>query len=436
MAQAFYGFNVHAQGVKDVQRLLTHVHKTQPAWMLVMDGLELCKQIIDASPKTHVIHRNYGITQGDDNVFAKVTPERWLELRGAESNTGAWLMTTCEPGWGQDVIDWHVKLMQLCLSRKIRLVVGNWSVGTPNPDVIKMAKPMLQLLADHSDLFVLGLHEYANAVITSGFVGGAPNGRTDKGEVVHPDYTLPASWPRKGFAAALTKWHVGRFRFWSDYCASAGIIPPRIVLTEAGFDDVSDIKWWTNTLPRTAPYTDIRGFKTLQNYWHQIMPDWSQDRAYFENLKYAEDNIFAGTPVEGACTYCYGHIDPAWEQDDVEGHEEFLVYLQADALAQSTAPTPTPTPSPTPVPPVVTPPAPAPDPLPIPPPETLPPPQTIPQPVLKRWSFSFEMVGTEDQKRALEQGVELLAAALAWIGQAAGTAVQFSGKEIPMDAVK
>lgn len=340
----FYGENIHSAGVKDVAALLTHVHKTQPSWTLVMDGLDLCKQILVASPTTNVIHRNYAVTDGDDNVFARIAPARWLELRAAEADAGVWLHTTCEPGWSQQVIDWHLELMRLCIPRKIKLVVGNWSVGTPDPKAIVVATTLLEMLDEYRDQFVLGLHEYANAVITSGLVGGAPNGKTQEGKVVHPDYVAPASWPLDGEAKILTHWHMGRYKFWVEYCKSVKITPPRMVLTEVGFDDVSDIDWWTKTLPHTNLYTNIGGFKTLQAYWTRIFPDWSEDRAYYEQLKYAEHNVYQDSPVEGGCVYCLGHIDKRWESDDIEEHTEFLSYLEADALTHTMTPNYTPAP--------------------------------------------------------------------------------------------
>lgn len=331
---SFYSFNTHAQGVKDPTKLLAHIRKTTPTWHLVMDGLGLAEQIKAVSPATNVIHRNHGVTGGDDDVFAKVSPERWLELRSKEADSGVWLMTTCEPGWGADVIAWHVRLMELCIPRKIRLVVGNWSVGTPDPALIPMARKLFEMLDAHRELFVLGLHEYANAVITSGFVGGAPDGYTESHDKQHhPDYQKPSTWPLNGEARILTKWHMGRFNFINDYCKAVGINPPRIVLTETGFDDVSDVKFWSNKLPRTSPYTDIRGYKTLAAYWKQIAPEWSHDRAYFEQLRYAENNIYAGSNVEGGLIYCYGHIDPRWSSFDLEGRTEFLQLLEADAVA-------------------------------------------------------------------------------------------------------
>lgn len=342
---SFYGYNIHAQGVAKSTYLIEHVIKTKPAWLLVMDGLALAQQLKAASPDTNVIHRNFGVVNGDADVFARVSPQAWLDLHKPEIDAGVWLMTTCEPGWGQDIINWHIALMKLCIPRKIKLVVGNFSVGTPDPNAIALAKPLFQLMADNSDLFVLGLHEYANAVITSGFVGGAPNGKTQGGLSVHVDYTLPGSWPYGGETRILTKWHCGRFQFIVDYCKSVGIKPPRIVLSENGFDDVSDIKWWTDTLPKTAPYANIRGYKTLQNYWKQIFPQWSHDQAYFKQLEYAANNIYDNTVVEGAMVYCYGHKDAQWEQFDIEGRAELLGYMEAYAVAQNNT-TPNYTPQP------------------------------------------------------------------------------------------
>lgn len=329
---SFYGYNIHKQGVKNTAALIEHTLKIKPKWSLVMDGLAFLQQLQVVSPLTQFIHRNHAITDGDDDVFKRLPPKEWLEAHAEEIRVGVWMTTTCEAGWSQAVIDWHLELMRLAIPAKAKLVIGNWSVGTPEPDAIGMAKPLLQLCADHPDLFVLGLHEYAGAVITSGLVGGAPDGRTKKGEIVHPDYQSQAAWPLNGEAKSLTHWLCGRFQFWVAYCHSVGITPPRIVLTEAGFDDISDIAWWTANLPRTEPYKNIAGYKTLQAYWKRVFPQWSHDQAYFKQLEYSENNIYAGTEVEGACIYNYGHIDPKWEPDDVEGRTEFLGYMESHAV--------------------------------------------------------------------------------------------------------
>jgi hypothetical protein len=330
---SFYGYNIHSRGLKKPTALIEHTMKVKPKWSLVMDGLPLLQQLQTASASTNFIHRNYTVTGGDDDVFKRLSPKQWLKDHAEEVRAGIWTTTTCEPGWSQEVIDWHVELMRLAIPAKAKLVIGNWSVGTPDPDAIRMAKQMLQLCADHPELFVLGLHEYAGAVITSGLVGGAPDGWTEKHDKqYHPDYQKQASWPMNGEARVLTHWHCGRFKFWLDYCRDAGISAPRIVLTEVGFDDVADIGWWTASLPHTAPYKNIAGYKTLQAYWKQTFPQWSHDQAYFKQLEHAENNTYADTPVEGACIYNYGHDDPKWEPDDVEGRTEFLGYMEAHAM--------------------------------------------------------------------------------------------------------
>ncbi len=335
---SFYGYNIAARGVKNPTALIEHVVKAKPRWLAVMDGLALAQQLQTASKETNVIHRNYGVTNGDDDVHKRYTPQAWLDLHKFDIDAGMWLMTTVEPGWSKEVIDWHVALMKLCIPDKIKLVIGNFSVGTPDPNNLEIGLPMFRLLDDHRDQFALGLHEYANAVITSGFVGGAPNGITESGTRVHPDYTQPGSWPLNGEARILTKWHCGRFQFITKYCQLNGINPPRIVLTETGFDDVSDIKWWSKNLVHTPPYADIGAYKTLPNYWRTIFPDWSQDKAYWKQMEYAENNIYANTTVEGGLFYCYGHIDTKWEPFDLEGHSEFLGYIEGDVVSIPTLP--------------------------------------------------------------------------------------------------
>lgn len=54
----------------------------------------------------------------------------------------------------------------------------------------------------------------------------------------------------------------------------------------------------------------------------------------------------------------------------------------------------------------------------------------VPSVTLKTWAFGFEMVGTEEQKTAIERGLELMVAGMAWIGQAAGTSVTIKAREV------
>jgi hypothetical protein len=149
------------------------------------------------------------------------------------------------------------------------------------------SEPHLPLCDDpYRSSVILGLHEYACVVATSGFIGGYPNNAgvapgdaTKKGI----DLCLVSNWP-KSTALTTTMFHAGRFKFITAFCRMNGINPPRMILTEHGFDDVSDVKPWAETLPQTPPYYNSRGFKSLVNAWSFLFPQWRGDRAraYFE----------------------------------------------------------------------------------------------------------------------------------------------------------
>ncbi len=246
-----------------------------------------------------------------------------------------------EPPFNKEVVEWLTELLRLAAPRGIPLIVGNWAVGNPAPEQWAMAREMLQLLDQHRHLFILGLHEYAGGVITSGLIGG------------NPTFIQPQTWPQD--VKQIARFHMGRFKFLMDYCDSVGIRCPRIILTEHGFDDTSDIKAWEETLKKTSPYMNIRGWKTLRGQWQDWFGGlgWSPERAYFEQLAWADRTIYQNSPVEAQCIFCWGHSSKDWEQFDVSDAFEFQrlleEYARQGTAFQPTAFTP-PTPEPAPQP--------------------------------------------------------------------------------------
>jgi len=327
-------YNIHAQVVPDRNRLLKHLEKIKPAAVLVMDGLGLCQEIKAMLPETTVISRIFP----DEDIQNRTTPEQWFDKHAPETEGGIFAYTSNEAGFSRNLIEWHLRLMEMAIKQRVPLVVGNMSVGTPAPEEWAAGKRLLELLDQHRDLFILGLHEYACGVITSGFLGGYPDnagvapGSGGKGR----NLIAPESWPTRAEAAPMTMFHCGRFKFLVKYCQSVGIRPPRIILTEHGFDDVSDIKPWSSTLKMTAPYTSIRGWKSAQDQWRAWYESrgWSPQRAMFEQITYADRAIYQGSPVEAQLIFCWGHSSDMWDQFDVALANEFHTLLEAYAEKQ------------------------------------------------------------------------------------------------------
>lgn len=348
------GFNIHATTRNlDTTKLLMHIERSQSPWMLVMDGMSLCRQIKNVSSKTNVIARIYP----DEEIWKQKTPAQWIEQKKGEiGDSGAWAYTVNEQGLSDALCDWHSEVITRSESAGLKLVVGNLSAGTPQAD--DWTRPsviaLLKLLDKHRQHVVLGLHEYACGVITSGFLGGWPDnagvapvpGNEGKGR----NLILPANWPQRTEVSRITRFHCGRFKFLTDACKLLNITPPRIVLTEHGFDDMSDIKAWALRQPQTAPYTSLRGWKSLENFWRANYSSmgWTPQRAMFEQLAYADQVLYQSSPVEGQLIFCWGQSSNEWDQFDVSGATELhkLIAEQPDIVPLPIPPTPIPVPVP------------------------------------------------------------------------------------------
>lgn len=354
-------FNIHAQTAGlDKNRLLLHMERSQPPFALVMDGLQLGKDIQNVSPKTQIIHRSYP----DENIWREKTPAQWIELKKREvGDNRFYLYTVNEQGLSDNLCDWFTEVIEQSESSNMKLIVGNLSAGTPQasdwtrPAVIRF----LKACDKHRSRVILGTHEYACGVITSGFLGGWPDNagvapvpdNKGKGRNLVPS----ANWPERKEVDQITRFHCGRFKFLVEACKLLNIPPPRIVLTEHGFDDMSDIKTWALLQQQTPPYTSFRGWKSLEAFWRSnySAQGWTPQRAMFEQLAYADRVLYQNSPVEGQCVFCWGHTSDMWTQFDISGAGEFLTLVEGQAT-----PTPVPSPQPEPIP------APIPTPVPVP----------------------------------------------------------------------
>ncbi len=314
--------NVHAQGVRDEEALLTFLRKIDPVAVLVMDGLGLCYKILGSLPQCIVIDREYP----DGDTHFRMTPVAWLNDRATKSPAGIniWFYTTNEPGWSKELIDWHVALIKENAKRAvpIKMVIMNLSVGTPaNVDDWWQAEELLRLCDKYREWCILGLHEYAAAVPTSGFIGGSP---ADRGFITN--------WPKgadmeKLFPPKSGMWHCGRVFFMENFCKTKGFTPPRVILTEHGFDALGDLTNWLNTLQKTSPYTSIGGWKSLENQWRQWFPARSKDGVLFDSVVYLNEELYKKSSVEAQLIFCWGWIDKQWEVFDVAGATAFQDYL-------------------------------------------------------------------------------------------------------------
>lgn len=360
--------NIHGNHVRNPLKLLDRLERRQPNWTLVMDNLDLATQVkARGGSSGNVIFRAWP----DDGLHTWKDAETWaLESKARIGGADLWLYAGNEPGWSATVVRqtakalrvethrvqaarasiltdeglkarfsrwwmgvylwliaalglrfeaaatrssvrWAIEVIHAARKYGLKVVVLNLSSGTPNPDDWKqpLALELLRLLDTNRDMAVLGLHEYACGIVTSGFVGGWPS------------LILPEDWPPD--VRQMTLWHLGRYMFLVRACEAAGIAVPRIVITEFGFDDMSDVKAWAEMLVKTPGYASIRGWRSLVEQWRAWFGGWSAERTLFEMIRYALQVIYWHSAVEGVLWFCEGASSPVWEQFNKEGADEF-----------------------------------------------------------------------------------------------------------------
>lgn len=332
-----FGYNILS--IPDRSRLYDHARKLQPPAMLFYSHMGGTAQEFAASfPNTAVILRSW--PDGSDVILEP--PDKWLDRVSKGVPDNIYLYTCNEVGWSSALINWHIAVMKLAIQRKRRLCILNMGVGQPTPTAWFEAKELITLASQHPDLFIIGLHEYAGGVITSGLIGGDPK------------FIQPETWPQPSQTKALTRWHCGRLKFLIDQCHEWNIQPPRIVITEAGFDFTGDIGAWLNRLKFTPPNKSINGWKTLVEQWHSWWPQWSAEEAYAKQIQWAQDALW--TDAEAVLLFGWGDSG-GWGAYDVSAAGVLQTQLESAS-------------APVVVPPVVTPPTPTPQQPPAEPPQT------------------------------------------------------------------
>lgn len=125
---------------------------------------------------------------------------------------------------------------------------------------------------------------------------------------------------------------------------SFDIMPPRIVITEHGADDLADMKGWSSKFMPSGGRPNIRAWKTLAHMWDKLLPGMSLEQAYFENVSYLDDAVYKHFPnVEGQLLFTWSSNND-WIDFDLSTAGQFQGLLEAYATV--TLP---------PIPPVVTP---------------------------------------------------------------------------------
>lgn len=304
------GYNIHTAD----NGLIEHLRKAQPPVVLVLENYGLAHDIAVQFPAMKVIYRPY--YSQSDAYHLIMSPSEFVSRQRAlwQGELNIWFHTGNESGLSIEQLTWEMDVVNLAPTMKF--VVGNPATGT-FPDSAAgwaYADKYIRFLVAHKDRVMLGLHEYFDIV---------------------PCITMPNFRDRIQSWDGPTRpgWHTNRFMWLIDYCDSQHIGYPNIVLTECGNDDLrenrpnSDVNALIDSVRVSAPYHNIRGWKSLQDQW----ADWYKrpaDITYFKALDWLERNVYNHPAIVGMCIFAWCSPTSEWDVFNVAYADGFRKLME------------------------------------------------------------------------------------------------------------
>ncbi len=269
--------------------IMEWVREARPAVVVSLGDMAFLADVKTISPGTVTIAR---FVEGDQSLegdpaerarqFVAEYASTYLESPGVDY----WL------GWNEPTIDsvaameWYaafeIERTIAMAELGLKVAVGNFSVGTPEPAEFEAFLPALAVATEHEG--ILALHEYSAPTMDTGLGAGIPG--------------LEAS----DESGALTL----RYRYWYDYYLRAHDLVLPLVITEAGIDG--------GVLP-SGEY-DGGGWRDFSEDIFSLSPQEAAEH-YVAQLSWYDDELRRDPQVLGFAIFNVGDSDGMWDSFDV-----------------------------------------------------------------------------------------------------------------------
>jgi len=348
----------------------------RPTTVTVMDNVQLAYDTLTVTEgETLVIHRMW--SDDDAYLWQYETPEAYADAitHNGTISRAVWLYVLNEPDTSIHrlpiLLNWLCDVGDILAERGYHAILGNIGSATVQPETIEAGvfDRYLRKLGEWSETgqHYGGWHEYTGILLPN----GAGYWRPGKLNEDSHDAIQIEHWPeidsddilavRYGvlYDAQLNVppepdhyWHLLRSEWFNLRAEKIGATRHKIVCTEFGWDRMPDMTAGDNHIYRQLElrygahdHFELRGMRTLKNVWANYFPDWSFDRAAYEQLMWAERNY----PDNYIGLDCF-----AWTFDghlDKEQNWQALGYNMGDmpelqSLLLQTPPDPEPIPEP------------------------------------------------------------------------------------------
>lgn len=349
MADRAIGINFHAMfsTSREKDEAIAYHHAVDVGATVVMDDAGFALHMARTFPQTLIIYRRSGDNNQHLPGASYVSPEQWAANYLADiprpHPPNLAIYYNNEPGLSRDLNDHALACAkQVAPYPDVNVVWLNLSVGVPNYADWNLMEPFFRYITQSTQFrkrFYLGLHEYF-----------LPDALHDWG--YGPDFR---KWPATLSGVGNLG---GRWRAFDNWCASKGIEPCELVISENGYDIISAYEQYQQSLIRTPGFKVVGMPHANVAQWeawiaqHGLSMNWQQ---YAAESLYRAWKLFYRTPrIRGVCLFCYAgeegydqNGDPKWRRGfdySMSSMPLFLPHLQTkDWSMSTTAPQPAPT---------------------------------------------------------------------------------------------
>lgn len=288
------GMNIDGLFISGEQKsqLISYLSVDQPDSVLVINSVPFAAEMKGRFPYMNVIYRDMGLPN-QDNLWSQISPQTWWSIYAEAASYGLVVHTNNEPAITKGMVDWEIECAKIAIQNKAKVVLCNFSVGTPetpnnNPLQYELLKPLFKLVCENPEYLFLGVHCYAATNWYAEF-----GGSTD-----HEKWVKDLNHTRPNL--------LGRFKRINDYCVLNFGSLPNIIITEWGFDTIHAYYNYQSTVPGFSNShmgigKSILAFQT----WKGNLASWEQYA--FIQLQSAWNALYKKEKnIKGVCFFCWG----------------------------------------------------------------------------------------------------------------------------------
>lgn len=289
------GWNINGASLPPTKdRFFDFWRKLEPTTSLVMDSYDLAVGLKSASPKTLITHRSYSTNEG--TLWQTETAANWVTRETVWKHPEIIRHYLNEPPTGDPrLISTSVEVGNRCVDAGYGVVLDNFAVGSFSPEQIESGyyDPLLKLCCVPDNRVYLGAHSYTGILMPFGVGQWTIEQLFDKSRCQPANWPTPEQIPLKRWNGALPPyWHLRRTDWFILRAREKGYGELKVWETESGLDALPDLgnqgvyNYFRNTYGVPSPFTSMRGVNTLRNVYAAYFPQWSFQRAVFEQWKW------------------------------------------------------------------------------------------------------------------------------------------------------